>query len=80
MKVNAKDLKPAGVVFYEDMVLFECPFCGRTLIRSNYEKVQRLIDEEDGPPRGKICPKCDKAVMLKLDDEAKQIVSNRNPR
>jgi predicted RNA-binding Zn-ribbon protein involved in translation (DUF1610 family) len=63
--------KPAGIVFQDDRVIFECPFCGRTLIRSNLERCRKLVDAS-GPPRGKVCTRCGGTALLQLDEKSKR--------
>lgn len=70
-------VKIATIVLQQEKVIFECPHCGRTLIRSNYEKAGKLLDET-GAPRGKICPKCGGTVMLKLDAKSKRVILSRS--
>jgi len=63
--------KAARIVLLEDMLLFECPFCGMTLIKTSYLKVRKLL-EDTGDPRGKICEKCGGTVVLKINEEARK--------
>ena len=68
--------KVAGIIFQGERIIFECPFCGRTLIKSNYEKCSKLLDETDAP-RGKVCKQCGHTVILKLDDHARRKIASR---
>jgi len=70
-------VKIAAIILQRDKVIFECPHCGRILIRSNYEKAGKLLDET-GAPRGKICAKCGGMVMLKLDAKSKKLILSRS--
>ncbi len=67
----AKEVKAARVVLHELMLLFECPYCGMTLIKANYIKARKLLDNS-GPLPGKTCGKCGGAVVVKLNDEIKE--------
>jgi predicted RNA-binding Zn-ribbon protein involved in translation (DUF1610 family) len=69
--------KPAVIVFLGgDKVIFECPSCGTTLLRSNLEKTKILLHESDGR-RGKICPKCGATAVLELDARTKRRLETR---
>jgi len=74
--IEAVPVKSATLVFQPNKVIFECPFCGRTLIRTTYEKVRKLLDDT-GPPRGKICDKCGETVKLKLNEKAREIIESK---
>jgi len=62
------------------MILFECPFCGQTLIRTDYFKIKRLMDEQQEVPRGKVCPKCNGVAVLRLGERAKEEIRAKTPR
>lgn len=66
-------IKRAAIIFFDEQILMECPFCGRTLIKTDYKKIRKLLNEE-GTPRGKVCAKCGGVAVLRLNDEAKNIV------
>jgi phage FluMu protein Com len=68
--------KPALAVLHEDMIFLECPFCGKTLIRANIQKIRSLLQEED-MPRGKICPKCKDVAVFKWRGKIKQAIQER---
>ena len=68
-----KKFKKAITVIREDKILLECPFCGKTLIRTDYEKIRKLLDYE-GMPRGKVCPKCEGVAVLKLNSKTKEAI------
>jgi hypothetical protein len=72
----AEKVKAASVVFYGDRILFECPYCGCTLIRTNYGRIRRLL-EDTGPARGKICSKCERTVRLELNPKAREIIESK---
>jgi len=57
--------KLAITVIGDEKILFECPFCGKTLIRTDFVRIQKLVDYQ-GMPKGKICPKCNGVAVLKL--------------
>jgi len=63
-------------VFSEDLILLECPFCGRTLIRTDYKKIQKLLHVE-GTPRGKICSRCGGIALLRLKRDARETLLAR---
>lgn len=69
------DQKPKRTiaVLHEDKILLECPFCGTTLIRTDYEKIQKLLDYE-GMPRGKVCTKCNGVAVLKLNSQDREAI------
>ena len=73
---DAKKVKRAEIAFYEDRILIECPFCGTTLIRTNYQRIEKLLHLE-GTPRAKQCPKCGGLAVLKLSSKGKRIVMDR---
>jgi hypothetical protein len=66
-------VKPAITVFSEEHILMECPFCGKTLIKTNYQRIRKLLYEE-GTPRGKKCDKCGGIAVLTLTQQAKEII------
>jgi predicted RNA-binding Zn-ribbon protein involved in translation (DUF1610 family) len=72
-------IKQAIITLYDRMILFECPFCGQTLIRTDYSKIKKLMDEEQTVPRGKVCPKCNGVAVLKLSEKAKEEIRARTP-
>jgi phage FluMu protein Com len=65
--------KAAIAVLHEDIIFLECPFCGKTLIRANFQKIEKLLAEQ-GAPRGKICPKCNEVAVFKFSSEVKETV------
>ena len=73
------ETKTAGIVFQNDRVIFECPFCGRTLLKSTYEKCRKLVDAS-GPRRGKICEQCGGTALLELDERSKRKILARAKR
>jgi predicted RNA-binding Zn-ribbon protein involved in translation (DUF1610 family) len=68
--------KPAAFVFFDKQILIECPFCGWTLIRTDYQRIQRLVHYV-GQPRGKICPNCGGVAVLKLNDQAREMILSK---
>jgi hypothetical protein len=76
VQADPKIVKKAVLVFCDDQVLIECPFCGKTLIRTNYERVKRLLHVE-GVPRAKQCPKCSKLAALVLSSHSKKIIREK---
>jgi hypothetical protein len=76
IQADPKIVKRAVLVFYEDQILIECPFCGKTLIRTNYQRIRRLLNVE-GPPRAKECAKCGKLAALVLNSEARKMIQER---
>ena len=64
------------MIFFETRVVMECPFCGMTLLKTDYRKVGKLLDDE-GMPRGKICAKCGRVVVLKLNAKGKEKVLSK---
>jgi predicted RNA-binding Zn-ribbon protein involved in translation (DUF1610 family) len=76
--VKKDKTKAANILFYNDMVLFECPFCGMNLIKTNYVKIRKLLDNK-GAPRGKICSQCGGTVVLQVDDKQKEIIRSKTP-
>ncbi len=66
-------IKVATFIFFDEQILMECPFCGRTLIKTDYNKIKKLLNEE-GTPRGKICEICGGVAVLKLNTEARNII------
>lgn len=68
--------KPALAVLHEDMIFLECPFCGKTLIRANIQKIRALLKEE-GMPRGKVCPKCRDVAVFKWSEKITQAIQDK---
>ncbi len=68
--------KPAITVIGTDKILLECPFCGKTLIRTDFDKIQKLVDY-DGMPKGKVCPKCHGVAVLKLRSKDREAIKAR---
>ena len=69
-------LKSVIVVLYEEKIVMECPFCGQTLIRTDYKKVQKLLAQQDSP-RGKVCSKCNGVVLLRLNEKTKKVIEDK---
>lgn len=73
IQADPKKVKKAVLVFYENQILIECPFCGKTLIRTNYQRIQKLLHIQ-GATRAKICEKCGNLAALTLNSQAKKII------
>ncbi|MFH0824906.1 MAG: hypothetical protein V2B18_19300 [Pseudomonadota bacterium] len=71
-------MKPVGVVLHDERILLECPFCGMTLIKTNYLKIKKLL-EDQGPPRGKTCSQCGGVSILKLSDDVREAIEAKMP-
>jgi len=71
-----KKYKSATIVLTDDRVLIECPFCGRSLITTDYKKIVRLLEDE-GTPRGKTCGKCGGIAILRLSTEVKEEIRSK---
>jgi len=65
--------KTATAVFYDTRIILECPFCGMTLIKTDYQRIRRLLDET-GLPTGKVCSKCGGVAVMRLNSKAKRIL------
>jgi hypothetical protein len=76
VEADRRKVKRAALVFYEEQILIECPFCGKTLIRTNYQRIQKLLHIQ-GTPRGKLCPKCGGLAALTLSAEAKKMITEK---
>lgn len=76
----AKKIKPANLVFYDKNILFECPYCGMNLIKTDYVKIRKLLEDTGETPRGKVCDNCGGTVMLKLSSKARDIIQKRTSR
>jgi hypothetical protein len=76
VRADPSRVKRAVLVFYADQILIECPFCGKTLIRTNYQRIQRLLHIE-GTTRAKECPKCGKLAALLLNSQAKKLIAEK---
>jgi len=68
--------KRANFVLLDDRIVIECPFCGRTLIRTNYDRVKKLFNQIGAPP-GKLCPKCGGVAILQLGSIARNAVRSK---
>jgi hypothetical protein len=64
--------KRASIVFYDAQIFMECPFCGQTLIKTDYQRIRRLLQEDT--PRGKNCEKCGGVAVLNLNSHSKEII------
>jgi predicted DCC family thiol-disulfide oxidoreductase YuxK len=64
--------KRASIVFYDTQIFMECPFCGQTLIKTDYQRIVKLLEVDT--PRGKTCDKCGGVAVLNLNSEARGIV------
>jgi uncharacterized Zn finger protein len=64
--------KRVSILFFDNQIVMECPFCGRTLIKTDYERMRKLLQEKT--PRGKACEKCGGVAILNLNTQAKKIV------
>jgi hypothetical protein len=69
-------IKRAKMIFFETRVVMECPFCGMTLLKTDYRKVGKLLDDER-MPRGKVCAKCGGVVVLKLNSRGREKVLSK---
>jgi hypothetical protein len=76
IQADPKKVKKAVLVFYENQILIECPFCGKTLIRTNYERIQKLLHIQ-GATRAKLCEKCGNLAALTLNSQAKKIIMGK---
>ena len=76
----AKKIKPANLVFYDKNILFECPYCGMNLIKTDYVKIRKLLEDTGDTPRGKVCDNCGGTVMLRLSSKAREIIKARSPK
>jgi hypothetical protein len=72
------EIKPkrANFVLLDDSIVIECPFCGRTLIMSNYERIGKLFNHVGAPP-GKLCSKCGGIAVLQLGSRTREEVVSR---
>jgi hypothetical protein len=68
--------KRANFVLLDDFIVIECPFCGRTLIRTNYNRIKKLFNQIGAPP-GKLCPKCGGVAVLQLGSVARKEVLSK---
>jgi hypothetical protein len=66
-------IKRAVFILTDANILIECPFCGRTVIKTNYERIVKLYNDV-GSPRGKIC-KCGAVALLKMDDDIREKIA-----
>ena len=73
----AKEVKAARIVLHDQILLLECPHCGMTLVKTNYVKARKLL-ENTGPPPGKVCEKCGGEVIVKLNEEAKNQIKAKS--
>lgn len=76
IEVQAARVRSAALVFFENQILIECPFCGQTLARTDYRRISKLLEEER-TPHGKQCAKCNGVVAYRLNDKAKEIIRAR---
>jgi hypothetical protein len=71
-----KKPKTAPTVFYPKKIILECPFCGMTLIKTDYRRICKLLEETD-MPRGKVCSKCGGVAVIRLNTRAREILLER---
>jgi len=69
-------IRRAKMIFFETRVVMECPFCGMTLLKTDYRKVTKLLNDQ-GMPRGKVCAKCGGLVAIKLNAKGKETVLSK---
>ncbi len=67
----ALKIKRAITIVHDGQVIFECPYCGFSLVRSTIEKVSNTLAPHGGKGLAP-CPKCHRESLLSLDgvDEA----------
>jgi hypothetical protein len=63
--------KTANTIFFDAMVIMECPFCGMTLIKTDYRRIRKLLEETD-TVRGKQCKQCGEVVVIRLNTQARE--------
>jgi len=68
--------KTVTAVFYSKKIILECPFCGMTLIKTDYRRIQKLLDETDIPV-GKVCSQCGGVAVIRLNTKARGILLAR---
>ncbi|MBI4965870.1 MAG: hypothetical protein HY913_21510 [Desulfomonile tiedjei] len=68
--------KTATTVFYPKKIIMECPFCGMTLIKTDYLRIRKLLEETD-LPIGKVCSKCGGVAVIRLNTRAREILLTR---
>jgi hypothetical protein len=68
--------KRANFVLLDDFIVIECPFCGRTLLRTDYDRIKKLFNQIGAPP-GKLCPKCGGVAVLQLGSIARKEVLSK---
>jgi hypothetical protein len=68
--------KRANFVLLDDAIVIECPFCGRTLIRTNYTRIKQLFNHIGAPP-GKLCSKCGGIAILLLGSKTREEVLSK---
>jgi predicted RNA-binding Zn-ribbon protein involved in translation (DUF1610 family) len=68
--------KRANFVLLDDVIVIECPFCGRTLLRTDYDRIKKLFNQIGAPP-GKLCPKCGGVAVLQLGSVARKEVLSK---
>jgi hypothetical protein len=63
-------VKRAVFIFGDDHILVECPNCGMHMMKTDYKKIAKLLNET-GTPRGRVCRKCGGVAVIKLNSEGR---------
>ena len=58
--------KRAGVVVYKTHLIFECPFCGQSLVRASRAKAKAVLASSGGKGLAK-CPRCGNTCLISLE-------------
>lgn len=55
--------KRAVINLTPDFIYMECPFCGMKLLRTDYKKITKLLNQTESL-RGRVCSNCAGVVVL----------------
>ncbi|MEW6347733.1 MAG: hypothetical protein AB1646_01615 [Thermodesulfobacteriota bacterium] len=62
-------IKRAITVMLKEHVIFECPYCGQSLVRSSHQKAREVLEAHGG--KGLVtCPKCANNSVLSMKGTA----------
>jgi hypothetical protein len=60
-----QEIRRAGVIVLESHLVFECAFCGQSVVRTSHAKARAVLDPHGGTGLA-TCPKCGNTCVLTL--------------
>ena len=62
-----QQMKRATIIAFKTHLIFECPFCGQSLVRCSHTKAKAVLDPHGGKGLA-TCRKCGETCLLTLND------------